>query len=83
VALAEHLTESQADENIVGSLSHQEREVYQLLGKGEGTREIAAALKISTRMVESYYGRILVKLGLNGMYELRRHAIDHLRKTTT
>jgi len=48
-----------------------------LLGSGEGTYEIAAALKISTRTVESYYARMIVKLGLNGMYELRHHAINH------
>jgi len=76
VALAQHATQSHAEPGARG-LSQQEREVYQLLGKGEGTYEIAAALKISTRTVESYYARIIVKLGLNGMYELRRHAINH------
>jgi len=76
VALAQHATQSHAEPGARG-LSQQEREVYQLLGKGEGTYEIAAALKISTRTVESYYARMIVKLVLNGMYELRHHAINH------
>ncbi len=79
VALAEHATEPHPDDEL-RNLSHQEREVYQLLGNGEGTYEIASALKISTRTVEAYYARILVKLSLNGMYELRHHAINHVRK---
>ena len=76
VALAQRASRSHAERGM-GDLSQQERQVYQLLGNGEGTYEIAAALQISTRTVESYYARIIVKLGLNGMYELRHHAINH------
>ena len=61
-------------------LSSQEKQVYQLLGEGDTTKAIAASMSLSTRTVESYYTRILVKLGLEGMGELRRHAILHLRK---
>ena len=78
-ALAEGLTGDRADDAL-GKLSPQEREVYQLLGRGEGVPEIAVALRITAHTVESYYARIRVKLGLNGMYELRRHAIDHYQK---
>jgi len=60
-------------------LSSQERQVYELLGRGEGTIEIAAAMDISTRTVESYYARIQNKLDFPGMLELRRHAIKHCR----
>jgi len=76
VALAERASQSHAEPGV-RDLSQQERQVYQLLGNGEGTYEIATALKISTRTVESYYARIIVKLGLSGMYELRHHAINH------
>jgi len=76
VALAQRATHSRPEPGV-GDLSQQERQVYQLLGNGEGTYEIATALNISTRTVESYYARIIVKLGLNGMYELRHHAITH------
>ena len=78
IALAERLNGSQAD-NAETALSAKEQEVYDLLGKGEGTFEIARALNISTHTVESYYSRIQLKLGLDGMYRLRRHAINHSR----
>ena len=67
VALAERVLQPSANDAI-GHLSRQEREVYLLVGQGEGTYEIAAGLKISTHTVEAYYTRILTKLGLHGMY---------------
>jgi DNA-binding NarL/FixJ family response regulator len=76
LALAQRASQPHAEAGV-RDLSQQERQVYQLLGNGEGTYEIATALKISTRTVESYYSRMIVKLGLNGMYELRHHAISH------
>lgn len=77
-ALAVHLVhpEGAAQDN---DLSEQERHVYRLLGDGEGTIEIAVALGISTRTVESYFSRIQIKLGLTGMHALRRHAIRHVQ----
>ncbi len=79
VVLAERVVGSQAG-GTAAALSAKEQEVYDLLGKGEGTFEIAAAMGISTHTVESYYARIQLKLGLEGMYKLRRHAIDHYRR---
>jgi two-component system invasion response regulator UvrY len=63
-------------------LSPHERKIYELLGEGADTFDIAAALHISNHTVESYYSRILIKLDLNGMDELRRRAIAHLQKHT-
>ncbi len=79
VTLAERLAGSQAGDTAT-ALSAKEQEVYDMLGRGEGTFEIAAAMGISTHTVESYYARIQLKLGLEGMYKLRRHAIDHSRQ---
>lgn len=76
VTLAERLAGLQAG----ATLSAKEQEVYDMLGRGEGTFEIAAAMGISTHTVESYYARIQLKLGIEGMYKLRRHAIDHFRQ---
>jgi len=66
--------------DALSKLSPHERKVYEMPGKGEGTAEIASALRVSNHTVESYYERIKVKLGLNGMYELRRHAIEYFQK---
>ena len=78
-ALAESLTGSPADD-AVQTLSPHEQKVYELLGQGEDTFDIAAALQVSNHTVESYYERIKVKLNLNGMHELRRNAIDYLQR---
>lgn len=81
VALAEQVA-GPADEPLA-RLSAKEREVYRLVGQGEGTHEIAAAMRISPHTVESYFARIQLKLEVEGMHELRRHAIDHQRRRTS
>ncbi len=78
-ALAGSLAEPPPDDAI-STLSAHERKVFELLGHGEGTYEIARALEVSSRTVESYYERIKIKMSLSGMYELRRHAIEHLQQ---
>ncbi len=61
-------------------LSPQELQVYELLGQGHATGEIAKRMGLSTRTVETYYGRILAKLDLPGRRELRLHAAREARK---
>ncbi len=78
-ALAEGLAVSPAEE-AAGKLSANERKVYELLGRGADTFDIAAALHVSNHTVESYYERIKVKLNLSGMHELRQQAIDSFQK---
>jgi DNA-binding NarL/FixJ family response regulator len=79
LVLAEQPIEPPA-QDIDRLLSDQERQVYHLLGQGEGTQKIADAMAISPRTVESYYARIQDKLHLTGMHALRRHAIAHERQ---
>lgn len=56
-------------------LSEQQQEVYDLLGQGYDTDEIARRLTISPRTVETYCTRLMNKLTVEGMKELRRRAI--------
>jgi DNA-binding NarL/FixJ family response regulator len=56
-------------------LSQKEQEIFDLLGEGLGTSAIAARLDLSPRTVESYFARMLAKLGLGGTRELRQQAI--------
>jgi len=53
-------------------LSPRELTIYSLLAQGYGTPAIADRLGVSRRTVESYFARILAKLGLSGMEALRR-----------
>jgi DNA-binding NarL/FixJ family response regulator len=78
-ALAESVTGSLTGEAFQ-MLSPHERKVYELLGQGRDTFEIAAALEVSKHTVHSYCERIKIKLNLTGMHELRRHAADFLQK---
>lgn len=60
-------------------LSEREGQILELLGRGESNPDIAAALSISARTVESYCARIMDKLGLNGMKALKKHAIQRMK----
>lgn len=57
-------------------LSDRELEVFELTGKGFGTREISDRLHLSVKTVESYRARIKTKLNLNSAAELMQHAVQ-------
>jgi DNA-binding NarL/FixJ family response regulator len=57
-------------------LSEREKQILFRLGQGESNSEIAAGLAIGVRTVETYYARMIDKLGLDGMKALRRYAIQ-------
>jgi len=57
------------------ALTDREREVLRLLAEGQRTREIGAALGISTKTVETYRGRIMLKLGIDNLPGLVKFAI--------
>ncbi len=63
---------------IVGSpleqLSDRELEVLQLIGRGSSTRQIAAALGVDIKTIETYRARIKVKLKLTTAAELVEQA---------
>ena len=58
------------------SLSDRELEVFQLIGKGHGTRQIAKDLHLSVKTVETYREHIKEKLKLENATELVRHAVQ-------
>ncbi|MBF0254027.1 MAG: response regulator transcription factor [Candidatus Omnitrophica bacterium] len=57
-------------------LSDRELEVFGLIGKGLGTRQIAEKLSRSVKTVETYREHIKLKLGLKDSSELLQHAIQ-------
>jgi len=60
----------------IDGLSDREFEVFQLIGNGFSTREIAGKLNVSANTVESHRNRIKQKLNLESSAELSRHAIQ-------
>jgi DNA-binding NarL/FixJ family response regulator len=56
-------------------LSDRELEVFQLVGQGFGTRQIAEQLHVSVKTVEAYRANIKEKLNLSSATELVKHAI--------
>jgi DNA-binding NarL/FixJ family response regulator len=59
----------------IEQLSDRELEVFQLLGQGRETRDIANSLNISIKTVQAYCARIKEKLKLANASELLREAV--------
>ena len=59
----------------VEQLSDRELEVFEMLGQGLGTRQIADALRVSIKTVQAYCARAKEKLNVRSATELLREAI--------
>jgi DNA-binding NarL/FixJ family response regulator len=59
----------------VEQLSDRELEVFQLMGRGFSTRQIAEELHVSFKTVQAFHARIKEKLNLTNATELLREAI--------
>lgn len=57
-------------------LSEREWQIFQMLGEGAPVRNIADALHVSVKTVESHQQRIKVKLDVHSATELRKRAAD-------
>jgi DNA-binding NarL/FixJ family response regulator len=62
-------------ESIVQQLTDREMAVFEMIGEGFGTRQIAERLALNMRTVETYRARIKEKLQLKDADELRQYAI--------
>lgn len=60
----------------ISELTDRELEVFRLIGEGHGTRQIAEALHLSVKTVESYQAHIKDKLSLRSARELVQHAVE-------
>jgi len=60
----------------VETLSDRELEVFEMIGRGMTTREIAAKIHLSPKTVETYRENIKKKLDLSNATELTRHAVQ-------
>jgi len=60
----------------VDSLSDRELEVFSLIGRGHGTRQISERLHLSVKTIETYRAHIKDKLNLADAAELLQYAIQ-------
>jgi DNA-binding NarL/FixJ family response regulator len=60
---------------IVGKLSNREFEVLRLIGQGKASQDIAEALHLSIKTVDTHRGHIKTKLGLKNSTELVHYAV--------
>jgi DNA-binding NarL/FixJ family response regulator len=63
----------------IDTLSDREMEVFQLIGNGYSTRQIAQKLNLSSKTIDSYREHLKLKLNLESGAELVRHAIQWAR----
>ncbi|MCR6657121.1 MAG: response regulator transcription factor [Opitutus sp.] len=69
------------DETVlsVDRLSDREMEVFQLIGNGFSTRQIAAKLNLSVKTIDSYREHLKLKLPLENGADLVRYAIQWVK----
>ena len=63
-------------ESDLACLTDREMEVFVSVGKGLKTREIAQAMRVSVKTVDSYRAHLKEKLGLKSGVELMRRAVE-------
>ena len=68
--ILENLTGKHAKASPIERLSDREFEVFQLIGRGKSTVQIAEELHLSTKTVEAHRARVKEKLDLQTMTEL-------------
>ncbi len=71
------------EKNPVDRLSDRELEVFQLIGRGFKTGEVAGKLNLGIKTVESYREQIKIKLALESASELVRYAIGWVHNSSS
>ena len=64
-----------AEGSPMEKLTDRELEIFQLIGQGKGTRDIAQTLHLSVKTVDVHRANIKTKLTLNSASELIRYAV--------
>lgn len=79
--LLERMTQKRSNSELAGmeTLADRELEVFQMLGRGKSTREIAQTLNLGESTVETYRARIKEKLQLRSAAELYLRAGQWVR----
>ena len=77
LALSEpNIESSRTEKEKYGGLTAREREVATLIAQGKSNREIAEAMTVSAKTIETYVTRILSKLGFDSRVQIATWAIE-------
>jgi predicted ATPase/DNA-binding CsgD family transcriptional regulator len=76
LALAESKEILQGEKEKYGGLTKREREVAALIAQGKSNREIAEAMTVRAKTVETYVTRILNKLGFDSRVQIATWAME-------
>jgi DNA-binding NarL/FixJ family response regulator len=76
-SLIDHVAHKAASDDPLLRLSSRERQVLQLLAEGHSIAQIAKALSLSPKSVETYRARLTEKLHIRDLASLVRFAIQH------
>jgi DNA-binding NarL/FixJ family response regulator len=68
-------TRPRGSSSPIEKLTDREFEIFQLIGQGKSTRDIAGQLHLSTKTVDVHRSHIKEKLALNDVTALIRHAV--------
>ncbi len=90
IYVSPHLTESPSAQVVplggnkglrgIQKMSNRELQIFQLLGEGQNTREMADNLGLSVKTVETYCSRLKTKLNIRNVNELLRSATFWIAK---
>jgi DNA-binding NarL/FixJ family response regulator len=75
--LIDHVVHKAASDDPLPRLSSRERQVLQMLAEGNSNANIATALSLSPKTVETYRAQMMEKLDLGNFASLIRFAIQH------
>jgi DNA-binding NarL/FixJ family response regulator len=69
-------------ESPLSRLTDRELEVFEMMGRGKTTRELADALHLSTKTVDAHRMHIKEKLNLRSVAEVMQHAVRYVESET-
>jgi DNA-binding NarL/FixJ family response regulator len=73
--LADRALDGDQGEGVVERLTDRELQIFELIGRGAGTRAIAEQLHVSIHTIETHRENIRAKLSLSTGRELMQHAV--------
>jgi len=69
------MVDANGEKRDIDSLSNRELQVFELIGQGVSTSQMAEQLNLSTKTIETHQAHIKKKLGLGSAHELAQRAI--------